>query len=87
MMSLITLTCKLLFLAKPIFRHAIFGSDLLVVPYIFCFFLFLGGLLFLACLLLAVLLLASVGAMQHDMWQQLRTPCGMTCGIIISSLY
>jgi hypothetical protein len=82
-MSLISLTCeKLLFLAVPIFRHAIFGSVLLAVPYIFVFSYFLGGLLFLACLFLAVLLLAGLGTMQCDMWQQVRVPCWMTCGSI-----
>jgi hypothetical protein len=51
------------FLAMPIFRCAIFGSDLITVPFIFCLSYFLGvGLLFLACLYLAVLFLASVGA-------------------------
>jgi hypothetical protein len=70
----------LLFLAVPIFKRDILGSVLLAVPYIFVFSYFLGGLLFLA-----VLLLAGVGTMQHDMWQQLRVPYSMTCGIIISS--
>jgi hypothetical protein len=39
--ELITLTCeKFLFLAVPIFRHAIFGSVLLAVPDIFHLFIF-----------------------------------------------
>jgi hypothetical protein len=63
-MRLISLTCEmLLFLAVPIFRRAIFGSDLIAIPFIFRLSYFLGvRLLFLACLYLAVLFLAGGGA-------------------------
>jgi hypothetical protein len=64
----------LLFLAVPIFRHAIFGSDLIAVPFIFRLSYFLGvGLLFLACLYLAVLFLAGVGAYTLGSSEQLGT--------------
>jgi hypothetical protein len=51
----------LLFLLVPIFRRAIFSSDLITVPFIFHLSYFLGvGLLFLACIYLVVLFLARV---------------------------
>jgi hypothetical protein len=73
-MSLISMTCeKLLFLAVSIFRHAILGSVLLAVPYTLLFiFSYVLGLIFLTCLFLAVLLLASVGATQCDMSQKVK---------------
>jgi hypothetical protein len=45
-----------------IFRHAIFSSGLIAVPFIFSISYFLGvGLLFLACLYLAVLFIVGTG--------------------------
>lgn len=61
-MGLISSTWEnFLFLAVPIFRRAIFSSVLLVVLNIF---LFLGGLLFSACLFIVV-----VVTMKDDKWK------------------
>jgi len=52
----------MLFLSMSVFSHAIFGSDLIAVPFIFRLSYFLGvRLLFLACLYLVVLFLVDVG--------------------------
>jgi hypothetical protein len=61
LMRLISLTCEmLLFLAV---RHAIAGSSLIAVPFIFRLSYFLGvRLLFLAWLYLALLFLAGMGS-------------------------
>jgi hypothetical protein len=83
---LTSLTCNmLLFLAVPTFKHAIFRSDLLAVPFTFCLSYFLGvKLLFLACLYLAMLFLAGRGAILLfpmskrglSKWKLFRVPHG-----------
>jgi hypothetical protein len=66
-----------LFLAVSIFRHAIFGSGLLVVQTHLRYFLFFretaifGHVYFWQCLFLA-----GVVTMLGDMWQSLEMTCG-----------
>jgi len=71
----------LLFLVVPSFRCGIFGSDLIAVPFIFRLSYFLGvGLLFLACVCLAVLFLVGVGSKllvpvsSYELGQTARSP-------------
>jgi hypothetical protein len=71
-MSPLSLTCdEILFLAVPILRRTIFGRVLLAVSDIFGPFIFLGGLLFLACLFLV-----GMVTMQDNMWQLQVTTYG-----------